>query len=606
MHPTTARPHRASSLAPQLHTVSPYPSLVGPSPRAPFASPPLGPTETRIHALATPSPISIQLAHDAQGYSRIPELIAIISSGALLRVDGPTDDTPLPTRRSVPNHASASTYANEIREQLAAEIAAGTTFNIGPTLPREWRLAKSGVWPCPIGAVPKSSSTPENTSVRIIVDASHGGSMSLNDRITTSTAPPDQAPYLSSQSIAATLLAAGPTALYSLTDVKSAFQNIALHPSQYRFSVICFEGNWHIQTRVGFGFASSPDLFDTAMGAFDFIQRAKQRPILRIVDDILNFDLPATAKANTDSLRADMAHYGLPRAVAKDVNQQSSIKFNGLLWDAPSLSVSIPPTRLLSIQACISAASLARPSLFTIEQVTGKLMSIVCVIIDGKAHLQHLYRAINLTTIKFGHRASPSAVLSRGAREELRWWRQRLQNFQPRPMAALAADNLPLADSINIWTDACGTGLGVFLPESGAWTFLRVPPKFQIAPSRHADDPASSGSTLIEVAAVLLAISTFQTKCANSNVHIHCDNSGAVAVFQRHHSPSPRIGAMLTAAVDICTARRIALRVSWVPGVSNTVADPISRSNWRAFHARAPRANRLPTPASSSPFDILS
>ena len=111
-----------------------------------------------------------------------------------------------------------------------------------------------------------------------------------------------------------------------------------------------------------------------------------------------------------------MAHYGLPRAVAKDVNQQSSIKFNGLLWDAPSLSVSIPPTRLLSIQACISAASLARPSLFTIEQVTGKLMSIVCVIIDGKAHLQHLYRAINLTTIKFGHRSSPMAILSRGVR----------------------------------------------------------------------------------------------------------------------------------------------------------------------------------------------
>jgi hypothetical protein len=142
-------------------------------------------------------------------------------------------------------------------------------------------------------------------------------------------------------------------------------------------------------------------------------------------------------------------------------------------------------------------------------------------------------------------------------------------------MSALAADNLPLAGSIDIFTVASGTGLGVWFPDSNARTFLRIPTKFQIAPSRHSDDPASSGSTLIEVAAILLAIITFQSPCADSNVHIHCDNSGAVAAFQRHHSSSPRIGALLTAAVDICSSRRISLRVSWIPGVSNTIADPI-------------------------------
>ena len=593
------------SLTVPRSTTPPNPILAT-TPRATFAKPQLGPTETRILALSTPSPLSIRLAADAPDYNRLPELIEIIQFGALLRVDDPPPGSSMPTRRHVSNHNSTTLYAVEVRALLKAEIEAGTTFNIGPTLPREWRTGNAGTWVCPLGAVPKSSSTPSKPCVRMIFDASHGGRLSLNDRITTSTAPLGASPYLSAQAIASTLLAAGKDALYSLTDVKSAFNNISLHPSQFRFSVISFDGDYHIQTRLGFGYTSAPDLFETVIGAFDHIQKLKKRLILRIVDDILNVDGPSSAKTNTDSLRADMDLYGIPRASNKDVNQQTSVKFDGLLWDAPSLTVAVPPARLASIQESITAASLAHPSLHLIEQVTGKLMSIVCVFPEGKSHLQFLYRAITVSTIKFGHKSSPNAIISAGARKELHWWKLRLTNPSPRPMSALAADNLPLADSLDIYTDASGTGLGVYIPLWGYWTFMSIPAKFQIAPHKHTDDPSSSGSTLIEVAAILLAVTTFQSLCACSNIHVHCDNSGAVAIFQRHHSSSPRIGAMLTAAVDIATSRNINIRTSWIPGSTNTIADPISRSNWPAFRALAPHAHHLPSPAPSSPFDVIS
>jgi hypothetical protein len=224
------------------------------TPRATFAKPQLGPTETRISALATPSPLLIRLAADAPDYNRLQELIEIIQFGAFLRVNVPPPGSSLPTRRHVSNHNSATLYAAEIRALLKAEIEAGTTFNIGPSLPREWRSGNSGTWVCPLGAVPKSSSTPSKPCVRMIFDASHGGQLSLNDRITTSTAPLGASPYLSAQAIASTLLAAGKDALYSLTDVKSAFNNISLHPSQLRFSVVFFDGDYHVQTRLGFGY----------------------------------------------------------------------------------------------------------------------------------------------------------------------------------------------------------------------------------------------------------------------------------------------------------------------------------------------------------------
>ena len=59
---------------------------------------------------------------------------------------------------------------------------------------------------------------------------------------------------------------------------------------------------------------------------------------------------------------------------------------------------------------------------------------------------------------------------------------------------------------------------------------------------------------------------------------------------------------MLTFAVDLRTARNIALRVSWIDGASNIVADPISRANFSAFRAAAPHANALATICGVSPF----
>ena len=181
----------------------------------------------------------------------------MVSSGALLRVK---PETSYSTLRFVQNHESSRLFAPQIRAILAEEIAAGTTFRIGKSLPAEWLAPGSGLFVNPVGALEKGSSTPENPKVRIIVDASSGGKISINSHIAKSTLDEDDPhiqPYLSNQVIAATLLAAGPMAVYSLTDVKSAFNNVALDPSNYRFSVILFEGLYYCQTRLGFGYRSA-------------------------------------------------------------------------------------------------------------------------------------------------------------------------------------------------------------------------------------------------------------------------------------------------------------------------------------------------------------
>ncbi len=165
-----------------------------------FARPVLGFTDLSIAAAATPSPLSPQLFLDNPNHPRYPELRALILEGASLRVAAPPNPgDPLPTRRRVQNHQSATTYAIQIRALLAADVAAGTTFVLD-TLPPEWLAPGSGLFLCPIGAVPKSSSTPQVPVVRMIFDASHGGIQSLNSRITAHPPPFPRRPRLLSLS----------------------------------------------------------------------------------------------------------------------------------------------------------------------------------------------------------------------------------------------------------------------------------------------------------------------------------------------------------------------------------------------------------------------
>ena len=344
------------------------------------------------------------------------------------------------------------------------------------------------------------------------------------------------------------------------------------------------------------------------MQAVDHVARTKRNlRILRIVDDVLNIDNPDVAARNAAILRDLLAKYGLPVAAEQNVNQQPSVKFNGLIWSGPTQTVSIPAAKVVDIRACISTALASHPlTLDCIESITGKLQAVTCVVPDGKAHLQFLYRLMAVSKLKARSRGrAVQFVATRNSRAELSWWATRLLHVVPRPMAALAAELLPNPDAIEVFTDASGLGLGVFVPSSGLWTFLRVPVRFAVNPAVHTDSVISVGSTLIEVAAVVLALMTFQDAWTGHHVHVNSDNSGAVGVFKRRHSSNENTGAMLTFAVDLCTTRNICLRLSWIPGSTNVVADPISRANFAAFRAIAPSAAASPSPCSGSPFDSI-
>ena len=162
-----------------------------------------------------------------------------------------------------------------------------------------------------------------------------------------------------------------------------------------------------------------------------------------------------------------------------------------------------------------------------------------------------------------------------------------------RSMSALAADN-PLADSVNIFTDASGIDLGIYpgtspTPALGRSCLFQLNFKspLPITPTslRHQAPPR------FEVAAILLAMLSFQALCSVSNIHIHSDNSGTVGILSNSYFQTLRrllfvlMGPTLGVVVPL-----LCVRVGSTPARSLTAHEVLSPlcSYLLASHTQSP------------------
>ncbi|KDQ05557.1 hypothetical protein BOTBODRAFT_122606 [Botryobasidium botryosum FD-172 SS1] len=70
----------------------------------------------------------------------------------------------------------------------------------------------------------------------------------------------------------------------------------------------------------------------------------------------------------------------------------------------------------------------------------------------------------------------------------------------------------------------------------------------------------------------------------NARIAIMCDNQNTVDMFNSLHARTPALNPILLTAVDLMIEFQFKLRVFWIEGEQNTVADALSRfDNARAL-----------------------
>ena len=178
--------------------------------------------------------------------------------------------------------------------------------------------------------------------------------------------------------------------------------------------------------------------------------------------------------------------------------------------------------------------------------------------------------------------------ISPTACRELHWWRTHLglchAESPTRPIEHLL-ENQPCAvvrDApwIMVSVDASGVGLGAVW--GWQWAFQPISPDLDLGAA------GGSGSTLVELGAILLACAIWGPEWQGRRVIIRTDNTGADSGWSRLHSPVPMQAEIIRAISDIAEACGFWISTQWIPGELNVVADAISRSHMQWLRALVP------------------
>jgi len=145
---------------------------------------------------------------------------------------------------------------------------------------------------------------------------------------------------------------------------------------------------------------------------------------------------------------------------------------------------------------------------------------------------------------------------------------------------------------MNLYTDASGAiGFGGYF--KWKWFQGRWPPHMQLNKDR--------GITIEwqELFPIVVACALWFPHFSGKRIQFWCDNKSVVAILNLGRSRAPCIMDLLRFLVLISMKHNFFIRARHVPGISNEIADALSRFQVSRFRAAAPSAE--PTPYSILP-----
>ena len=315
----------------------------------------------------------------------------------------------------------------------------------------------------------------------------------------------------------------------------------------------------------------------------------------------------------------------------KDWGPDTWAKFDGLIWDVAAGVVRVGDEKRERVVAELrSLLRCDRQPLGLVREVVGELTALLTVLPEGKAFLQAGFTEVAAAVEWARHgelgREDPSVAASimeptTALRFELQWWLGRLsgETSPSRLLSEVAGKSGRVRPRYQGYTDASGKALSAVWGD--LWAMLKVPERWRFVKwaAQAGIEPealveARSGesvqaarfrtsSTLLEVAALLLALRAWCRAWAGGEVTLFCDNKAAGRVWSKRHARHPKIAGLIRAMMHLCIQYDISLSVVFIKGALNTRADAVSRLQMGRFRALVPTAALFPTPVDVHPLE---
>ena len=535
----------------------------------------------QLYSLAK-NPINLETLADELNYYRSPEAPEILDGfrqGFPLNYTGPRVAT------DADNLRSARRNPEIVREKIKSEIAAGRVA--GPFCSRPF----SNLRISPLGLVPKKVPG----EFRLIHHLSFPAGSSLNDFIDPALCTVQ---YTSFDEAVHMVQDLGQGCLLGKSDVKSAFRLLPVAPQDFDKLGFQFENLFYFDKAMPFGCSKSCNTWEKFARFLEFaVKRHSNRgDLLHYLDDFL-----FGGQRNTDQCQHIMGIFkltlqsiGVPIAVEKTEGPTTISCFLGLELDSDTMVVRIPFAKVSEITECINTIlSQEKVTLKAMQSLIGVLNFACRAIVPGRPFCRRLINSICGLTKPYHHLRITSCM-----RQDLLMWLSFFQEFNG---ISVFHDRFWVSnEDVQLFTDsAAGQGMGFGIYFAGKWAYAQWPMSWF-------DLGITDDITILELFPLLVAFTIWGEELRNKKICFRCDNEAVVQIVNTMTSKSVRVMVLLRAFTLLCLKLNVVVRSSHVSGVSNVLADSLSRLQIARFHRLAAEAEPMPEPIPDHLWKIFS
>jgi len=244
---------------------------------------------------------------------------------------------------------------------------------------------------------------------------------------------------------------------------------------------------------------------------------------------------------------------------------------SGVLWDSVSMTMRLDAVKIARTRRMIAEFREAAKQTVGGVEVLGGFLSWASDMVDGGRIFTQRIWAL---TRGFGARHKSNRVrLTRPVFMDLDWWDTSLETHNGLATRLPAVDRRPI---ICAATDATGDGdIGVWW--MGAFAHFREAEVRKICPEIPPHGAKRHHVQVWEAAGPLVFLRVFRGLWDGHEVHFATDNTGAESAHNKGAIRHGETMEVVRATFFETRARDARVRVGWIPGISNPLADAVSR-----------------------------
>ena len=464
------------------------------------------------------------------------------------------------------NLKSALQNKDAVQQAINKEITRGHTAGPFPDPP--FPLTHCS----PIGCAPK-----KDGSVRLIMDLSQPHGSSINDGISKEDFSCEYSHFDEATDL---VNKGGRGSLMCKLDIQHAYRLLPVRPDQWHHLCYYWEGHYYVDLVLPFGLRSSGSIFNHFAKLVRWIIQHHYG-----VSDIVNYSddffgvlgkIMSIAREQLDTIISAFHDLGIPLATDKIEGPATYMVFLGIAINSDDMTIEIPIDRYQDSVTLLTNWNDRRTcTKRQLKALIGKLGFVSKVVRPGRMFFRRL---IDLsTTVRHLHH---HITLTKESRKDIQWWLEFLPHWSASSM--IPPSRTIKSTDMQLYSDASNIGFGAIYDTEwiqGSWT----PAQMLLSISYK------------ELFAIVAAAFTWGHLWAGKRVVFVTDNKPITQIWDVGTSRCPNIMSLIRPLYLHAAKHRYSISFKHIFGLSNPIADALSRFQMQKFHTLHPDAALDPT-----------